>query len=224
MRIFSKIFLFTLVLFSAFFRPSAVLAVDYCYCELNLETATLDQMKSTSATVCKAMSNDACEKYATDLVGEGKVNFLCYPAASLKYCNAQKTSWQKDRSQKIKEAEAVAVQAEKDQAATQSQILPECVLKDKLDLQSKCGDITIFVELMIDIVNYLLGFVGGLALLFFIYGGFILILSGGSPDKITQGKEAMVSALIGLVVTFCGYALVSYLGAIVGISSKYILK
>lgn len=55
-----------------------------------------------------------------------------------------------------------------------------------------------------------LGIVGSLALLMFIYGGFIWMTSAGSPEKVTKGKGIMVWAAIGLAVIFSSYALVKF--------------
>lgn len=43
--------------------------------------------------------------------------------------------------------------------------------------------------------------VGGIALLYLIYGAFILITSQSNPEKIAQGKTMVMGAIIGLVFT-----------------------
>lgn len=223
MKNFAKIFLLALPLLVIFLQPAiAKAAGPYCYCALDLSAATADQIKVTSDTVCPAKSNDECNTYAAVLVTQGKVNFVCSPAADLNICKAQSDSWKKERNIKAADLQANAEQAAKDKNATKSQIIPACALSDKIG--ADCLDVTIFVQLMLNIVNYLLSFVGGLALLFLVYGGFVLIFSGGAPDKITQGKDIIMAAAIGLVVSFCGYVLVSYLGYAVGISSTYALQ
>jgi hypothetical protein len=94
----------------------------------------------------------------------------------------------------------------------------------KANMDSSCKDITIFVKLALDIINYLFAIVGGLALGVFVYGGFVLILSRGNPDKVQQGTGAMLNAVIGIVVAFSGYVLVSFLGEAIGIKSTFQLK
>jgi len=56
------------------------------------------------------------------------------------------------------------------------------------------------------IINSALGIVGSLALLMFIYGGFIWLTSAGSADKVTKGKNVLIWATIGLIVIFMSYA------------------
>ncbi|WKZ28799.1 MAG: pilin [Patescibacteria group bacterium] len=65
-------------------------------------------------------------------------------------------------------------------------------------------------ELIANILRAAIGIVGALALLVFIYGGFIWLTSGGEAGKVSAGKEAMKWAAIGLVVIFTSYGLVRF--------------
>jgi len=58
------------------------------------------------------------------------------------------------------------------------------------------------------ITKYMVGLAGTIALIFFIYGGCLWLISAGRPDYVTKGRNAMVWAGIGLVVIFASYALV----------------
>lgn len=50
------------------------------------------------------------------------------------------------------------------------------------------------------IQNWLLGMVGGLAVLFLIYGGFLYITSGGNKERIETAKKTITYAIFGLIV------------------------
>ena len=65
-------------------------------------------------------------------------------------------------------------------------------------------------ELIANILKAVIGIVGALALLVFIYGGFIWLTSGGDSGKVGAGKEAMKWAAVGLVVIFTSYGLVRF--------------
>lgn len=65
-------------------------------------------------------------------------------------------------------------------------------------------------ELVANILKTAVGVVGSLALLTFVYGGFLWLTSGGEAGKVEQGKEAMKWAIVGLAVVFSSYALVSF--------------
>ncbi len=97
--------------------------------------------------------------------------------------------------------------------ARDSKFIPQCALDDpNLRQEGECRDVSIFVTMLINISNYLFGFIGALALLFFVYGGFVLILSQGNSEKVKKGFEIMSAAAIGLVVAFGAYVLVKFLG------------
>jgi len=58
------------------------------------------------------------------------------------------------------------------------------------------------------IIKAALSVSGSLALLMFIYGGFIWMTSGGSKDKIDKGRKTLIWAVLGLVIVFVAYILV----------------
>ena len=58
------------------------------------------------------------------------------------------------------------------------------------------------------IIKAALGVSGSLALIMFIYGGFIWMTSGGDKEKITKGRKTLVWAVLGLVIVFTAYILV----------------
>lgn len=60
------------------------------------------------------------------------------------------------------------------------------------------------------IINAALGIVGSLALLMFVYGGFVWLTSAGSADKVGKGKNILVWATIGLATIFLSYAAVRF--------------
>jgi hypothetical protein len=61
------------------------------------------------------------------------------------------------------------------------------------------------------IINAILGIVGSLALIMFIYGGLIWMTAAGNGDKIEKGRNILVWATIGLVVIFASYSLTSFI-------------
>ena len=67
-----------------------------------------------------------------------------------------------------------------------------------------------FRQAIAAIINIVLGFIGVIFTVIIIYGGFVWMLSGGSPEKVTKGKNTLTWAAIGLVVIFSSYALVNF--------------
>ena len=60
------------------------------------------------------------------------------------------------------------------------------------------------------IISSVLGVIGSLALVMFIYGGATWMLSGGNQEKVTKGKQILIWATLGLVIIFTAYALVKF--------------
>jgi len=61
------------------------------------------------------------------------------------------------------------------------------------------------------VINSILGVVGSLALLIFVYGGLIWMTSSGSPEKVKQGRDTLLWAAVGLVVIFSAYGLTRFI-------------
>ena len=101
------------------------------------------------------------------------------------------------------------------QAADKSPFVLEC-----LD-NGTCDDVSVFVVLAISLGRYIFSFVGAVALLFFVYGGIVMIISRGNKETISKGTKAMTAAVIGLVVAFSGYALISFLAKSINLKSEY---
>lgn len=66
------------------------------------------------------------------------------------------------------------------------------------------------------IIKFIMGFVGTIALVIFIYGGVLWLISAGRDEYVTKGKNAMVWSTIGLVIVFSGYILVKFVFSLFG--------
>ncbi len=104
----------------------------------------------------------------------------------------------------------------------QSAIIPSCLLGPNVD--TSCDKVDVFLELAINVGRYLFSFIGALALLFFVYGGVILITSQGNKENVSKGTKAMVAAATGLVIAFSGYALITFLSQSVGVKSQFLIN
>jgi len=60
------------------------------------------------------------------------------------------------------------------------------------------------------IVNILLGFLGIIAIVGNIAGGFIMMTSGGNEEKQGNGHKAVAAGAIGLVIVFLAYAIATF--------------
>jgi hypothetical protein len=73
------------------------------------------------------------------------------------------------------------------------------------------GSVQNVPQLIGKIINALLGIVGSLALIMFIYGGFTWMLAAGNETQVEKGRNILVWATIGLVVIFASYSLTSFI-------------
>ena len=61
------------------------------------------------------------------------------------------------------------------------------------------------------IVNYFLFFLGIVATIFVIYGGFLYVTSGGDDGGAEKGKKILTYAAIGIIIILISFALVTTL-------------
>lgn len=73
----------------------------------------------------------------------------------------------------------------------------------------KVCDICDFFILLKNAFDLMVAFSGTIALLAMIYGGVMYILAYINPGNAKKGKEAMIAAIIGLVIVFASYSIVS---------------
>jgi len=65
-------------------------------------------------------------------------------------------------------------------------------------------------EGLMNIVNVLLGFLGIIAIIVILYGGFVWLVSAGNEEKVSQAKKIISAGIIGLVIIFVSYAIASF--------------
>ena len=60
------------------------------------------------------------------------------------------------------------------------------------------------------IVRILLGFLGIIAIVIILYGGFVWLTSAGNEEKVGQAKKIITSGIIGLIIIFVSYAIAEF--------------
>jgi len=75
-----------------------------------------------------------------------------------------------------------------------------------------------FLDLLGGVSKLILGLTGSLALLYFVYGGIVLLTSGGNESRITNGKTILSHAIIGVIIIFGAYLLVITVEKIAGVN------
>ncbi|MCK5416807.1 hypothetical protein KAI92_05270 [Candidatus Parcubacteria bacterium] len=78
-------------------------------------------------------------------------------------------------------------------------------------LTGTCGGAALSThEIIGRVIKAILGLVGSLALLMFIYGGFMWMFSAGNKERVQKGKDVIIWATVGLIVIFTAYAAVRF--------------
>ncbi|MBI4652685.1 hypothetical protein HY750_00295 [Candidatus Kuenenbacteria bacterium] len=61
------------------------------------------------------------------------------------------------------------------------------------------------------IINIVLGFLGIIAIIIIIIGGFKWMTCGGSEEKTTEAREMIIAGIIGLVIILAAYAIANFI-------------
>lgn len=78
-------------------------------------------------------------------------------------------------------------------------------------LDNPLGDKVTIPLLIGRIIKGILGVVGSIALLMFVYGGIIWMTSAGNNELVQRGKDILIWASIGLVTIFGAYSVVNFI-------------
>lgn len=65
-------------------------------------------------------------------------------------------------------------------------------------------------DLVARVIKSFLGIVGIIALILFLYGGILWLTSAGNSSKVEEGRNVFVWAVLGLVVIFSSYVIVTF--------------
>jgi|GEM_PF-1577465 len=73
------------------------------------------------------------------------------------------------------------------------------------------------IGIIFRVIQYILMFVGVVALVIIIYGGFLWMTARGNDEQVNKAKKVLINGLIGLIVILLSYAIVSFvIGPLIG--------
>ncbi len=93
--------------------------------------------------------------------------------------------------------------------------LPPCAF------DGSCRNVNDLIQLFINFGKMTLGIVGSAALVFFVYGGVMMILSMGNSERVKKGKDILVASIIGIVIAFSAYALINFVLDVLNVSTDF---
>jgi ketopantoate hydroxymethyltransferase len=82
---------------------------------------------------------------------------------------------------------------------------------DKLGSTINLGTNVPVVQTVGNIINILLGFLGVIAVVLILIGGFKWMMSQGNEEKIGEAKKLLGAGVVGLVIIFIAYALAYFI-------------
>ncbi|MEA1963381.1 MAG: hypothetical protein U9M94_04055 [Patescibacteria group bacterium] len=71
-------------------------------------------------------------------------------------------------------------------------------------------------EMAVSIVRYLMTFLGIIAVVIILLGGFKWMTAAGNEDKLAEAKKLIIAGIIGLIIILCAYAIVNF---VIGITN-----
>ena len=75
-----------------------------------------------------------------------------------------------------------------------------------------------FLSVAVNVSKIILGVVGSLTLLMFVYGGVMLMISSGNSEKVTKAKGILLAAVVGLIIIFTSYIIIKFVMSSLGVT------
>lgn len=154
---------------------------------LGISLGNFANAEITSDNACTAM-NGVCYDSNTTYCSSGYIADKCAGSASRKCCTSTATPISNT-------------------TATASSNCSVTIFGQPVDTCSLDG----MVGLGLVATKFILGMVGSVALLAFVWGGFQMILAAGDSGKVKKGRDSITAAVIGLVIVFTSYILVQFI-------------
>lgn len=89
-------------------------------------------------------------------------------------------------------------------------ILPDTCknVTDAADIKKRCN-FEAFLQLIANVVDAIIKLIFIIAPILIVFGGIVILTSGGSTERISKGKDIIKGAVIGIVVALASYLIIS---------------
>lgn len=84
-------------------------------------------------------------------------------------------------------------------------LLPDCASQ-----AGGCETLDQLIQLGVNYGRFIMGLSGSLALVMFVWGGFLMLTSAGNAKKVQDGKTKMMAAVVGLIIIFSAFTVVKF--------------
>lgn len=73
-------------------------------------------------------------------------------------------------------------------------------------------------EVIINILNYLLGFLSLLGIIMILYGGFMWLTSQGNQEKVDKAKKIINTAILGIITILFSYSILYFVLKVINLA------
>ncbi len=87
-------------------------------------------------------------------------------------------------------------------------------------LTNPIPSVTDLRDLINNLLNWMMGFIGVIAVVYLMYAGFKYVTAGGDSKKAQEAKEGITQAIIGIAIAVIGYLLVSLVFTVLGVDKN----
>lgn len=107
------------------------------------------------------------------------------------------------------------------QAAPWFRIVPECAtVKGEFGKAPPVPSLVCALQTFGNIAMLILGITGSVALLMFVYGGFLMITSAGKSEQVSKGKTVLTNSIIGIIIIMTSGMMVQYAMTQIGVKQQ----
>ena len=71
------------------------------------------------------------------------------------------------------------------------------------------------------VIKALISFLGVIFFILIVYGGFLWMTAGGSPEKVDKAKKIIINAVVGLILVMFAYAITLYIVFQITAATRY---
>jgi hypothetical protein len=89
--------------------------------------------------------------------------------------------------------------------------LPGTVTRGLTNVQTQVGWGTVDLEAaIIKIITFIMAFLGLIAIIIILWGGFTWMTAGGNEEKIASAKKILIAGVVGLAIILAAYAIATF--------------
>ncbi len=93
--------------------------------------------------------------------------------------------------------------------------LPDCAFS------GTCRNVNDLLQLIINFGAGMFAIIGSFAFAFFVYGGFTIVTSFGNAERVKKGRDMMVAAVVGMVISLSAFLLVDFMLDALGVVDTF---